>query len=227
MHLFRRRSREDPETQYAAARAAMVQDQIVARGVRDPRVIEAMRAAPRHRFVPESAQREAYADHPLPIGQNQTISQPYMVAMMTELLDPRPEDRVLEIGTGSGYQTAVLACLAREVVSIERFPDLAETAARRLSELGYANARVITGDGTLGHPEGGPFDAILVTAGSPQTPPALEAQLAVGGRLVCPVGPRDMQRIQCVTRSAEGFVRQESIRCMFVPLIGAAGWTAP
>ncbi|HNT89873.1 MAG TPA: protein-L-isoaspartate(D-aspartate) O-methyltransferase [Candidatus Hydrogenedentes bacterium] len=202
----------------------MVETDIAKRGVHSPRVLEVMRETPRHLFVSPDQERHAYEDHPLQIGHGQTISQPYMVAVMTELLDLRPEDCVLEIGTGSGYQTAILASLAREVVSIERQPELAEDAADRLHGLGYTNVLVHCGDGTLGWPEGAPYDAILVTAGSPGVPHALKEQLAMGGRLVCPAGSRDVQQLVKIVRTETGFVETTGISCIFVPLIGQQGW---
>lgn len=165
----------------------MVEDQIRGRGVTDERVLAAMETVPRHQFVPVSQQGSAYVDGPLPIGQGQTISQPYMVARMTELLRLQPTDRVLEVGTGSGYQAAVLAELAAEVWTIERHDDLAKRAAALLERLGYANVHVVTGDGTLGIPEHAPYDGIIVTAGAPAVPEALRQQMAVGGQMVIPV----------------------------------------
>ena len=211
----------DPHTK---ARARMVRTQIEGRGVRDPRVLDAMRTVPRHVFVPPDKQSCAYDDRPLEVGFGQTISQPYMVAAMTELLELTPKDRVLEIGTGSGYQCAILASLAREVVSVERVERLAETARARLDELEYANVTVVVADGTLGCPEMAPFDAILVTAGAPYVPHALEQQLAGGGRLLCPAGDRSMQRLVKVVRHGDKLVTSEHTRCVFVPLIGENGW---
>lgn len=202
----------------------MVNDQIRARGVSDKRVLEAMRTVPRHSFVPENLRRHAYEDHPVHIGCEQTISQPYMVGLMTELLELRPTDRVLEIGTGSGYQAAILSMLSAEVITIDRLPDLAQSARERLQELGYANITVVCGDGTLGYPESAPYDAIVVTAAGPEVPPPLVDQLAVGGRLVCPAGGRDLQSLLKIVRTASGIRREESIRCIFVPLLGAHGW---
>ena len=207
-----------------AERNAMVDRQIVARGVNDARVLAAMRAIPRHCFVPSKLHHHAYEDRPLRIGCGQTVSQPYMVAIMTELLDLAPEDRVLEIGTGSGYQTAILAALAKEVISIERHGALAESAADRLAELGCANVTVLCADGTLGYPDRAPYDAALVTAGSPDIPKPLKEQLAGGGVLVCPAGNRDVQTLIKITRHETGYHRSESIRCMFVPLVGQYGW---
>ncbi|MBN2307847.1 MAG: protein-L-isoaspartate(D-aspartate) O-methyltransferase [Candidatus Hydrogenedentes bacterium] len=204
----------------------MVDRQIAARGVRDPRVLDAMRATPRHRFVPERAREFAYDDRPLEIGHSQTISQPYIVAFMTELLEPGPDDHVLEIGTGSGYQTAVLAHLVKRVTTIERVAPLAEAARNRLADLGYCNVAVHAGDGTRGRPEDAPYDGILVTAAGPRVPDSLRAQLADGGRLVCPVGPRETQRLVKVTRHGDRFDELASIGCVFVPLLGEEGWHA-
>jgi len=212
------------ENAFALERNRMVDDQIAARGVKDPRVLEALREVPRHFFIPPEFQKHAYEDHPIEIGCGQTISQPYMVAIMTELLDLEASDRVLEIGTGSGYQTAILAALAGEVVSVERHADLAEWARLRIAECGLRNVKVIVGDGTQGYPERAPYDAILVTAGGPHVPDSLKDQLAIGGRLVCPAGPRECQRLIKLTRSSAGFDEETSIGCVFVPLIGEEGW---
>lgn len=205
-------------------RDAMVDQQIAARGVRDARVLTAMRTVPRHEFIPPEVQAQAYEDHPVSIACGQTISQPYIVAVMTELLALRPQDRVLEIGTGSGYQTAVLAELVREVVSVERHQALAESASACLKRLNFTNVTVVRGDGTQGHADRAPYDAILVTAGSPQTPPALLGQLAEGGRLLCPVGDRHTQRLLKIVRSENRYLRTESLACVFVPLIGETAW---
>lgn len=202
----------------------MLAHQIAARGVRNPHVLAAMASVPRHRFVPESLTDSAYEDHPLPIGGGQTISQPYIVALMTELLELGPEDRVLEVGTGSGYQAAILSHLAGEVYSVERQPDLAEKARAVLRELGLHNVHVLVGDGTLGLPAHAPYDAIIVTAGGPRLPPALLEQLALGGRLLCPVGDRHVQRLLKLVRTEEGYTELPSIDCVFVPLVGEAGW---
>jgi len=212
---------------YTRERNRMVDAQIATRGVMDQRVLAAMRKVPRHVFVPPELVSYAYEDHPVQIGHGQTISQPYMVGLMTELLQLRPGDRVLEVGTGSAYQAAILAELAAEVVSVERNADLAERARQRLAQLGYPHVTVLTGDGTLGHPERAPYDAILVTAGGPTAPPSLKNQLAVGGRLVCPVGPRDVQTLVTVVRTEEGFEEHGGISCVFVPLVGAEGWGEP
>ena len=181
----------DPEEEFRKLREAMVRDQIAARGVKDERVLQVMRALPRHLFVSPRWQDQAYTDKPIPIGEGQTISQPYIVGLMTELLRPQPGDVVLEVGTGSGYQAAVLSRLARQVYTIEIIPRLAAEAARRLERLGYSNVQVKTGDGYLGWPEQAPFDGIIVTAAPPEIPPALLTQLKRGGRMVVPVGKSD------------------------------------
>jgi protein-L-isoaspartate(D-aspartate) O-methyltransferase len=217
-------SRPLAQADYAALRAEMVERQIHARGVTDARVLDAMGAVPRHRFVPEDYEAAAYDDRPLPIGEGQTISQPYMVAAMTAALDPPPGARVLEIGTGSGYQAAVLAHLAREVITIERHARLAARAQDVLRSLGLSNVRVIVGDGTLGYPEAQPYDGIMVTAAAPRVPETLRAQLATGGRLVIPVGSTGFQELIVETRQARGFDRDVREGCVFVPLIGAHGY---
>jgi protein-L-isoaspartate(D-aspartate) O-methyltransferase len=209
---------------YEEARARMVAEQLAARGIHDARLLDAMRRVPRHLFVPRDQQPLAYTDHALPIAANQTISQPFMVATMTEALGVGPEALVLEVGTGSGYQAAVLSLLAREVVSIERRPELAAAAAAMLGSLGYHNVKVVVGDGTLGAPEMAPFDGILVTAGAPRVPAALPEQLRERGRLVIPVGPPGYQEIVVVTRNGEQFEERRREACVFVPLIGAGGW---
>jgi protein-L-isoaspartate(D-aspartate) O-methyltransferase len=202
----------------------MVRDQIERRGVRDERVLEAMRAVPRHLFLPAGDRSSAYDDTPLPIGSHQTISQPYIVAYMTETLRLRGTESVLEIGTGSGYQTAVLACLARTVTSIERIPELAERARENLRTLAVDNAEIAVGDGTAGCPERAPFDAVLITAGTPAVPQPLLDQLAPGGRLLAPVGGRSVQELELWTRSPDGLHSSRLIAVVFVPLIGAFGW---
>ena len=208
------------------ARAWMVRTQLIPRGIRDRRVLEAMGQVPRHRFVDALYQDRAYDDCALPIGHGQTISQPYMVALMTECLGLTGSERVLEVGTGSGYQAAVLARLAHRVFSMDRIPELVDRARRTLEELGIPNVTLRTGDGTLGWPEEAPFDAIIVTAGAPQVPQALVEQLAEGGRLVIPVGDRFAQTLEVVTRTARGMERRGVIGCVFVPLIGTNGWKA-
>lgn len=216
--------RQSDSGKFSAERNLMVERQIVARGIKSPLVIEALRRVPRHRFVPQDVRAQAYEDHPIPIGCGQTISQPYMVALMTEMLKLTGTERVLEIGTGSGYQSAVLAELASCVISVERKDALAERARAVLGELGCGNVEVFVDDGTVGCPERGPFDAILVTAGSPSVPAPLREQLAMGGRLVCPVGARDIQTLTKIERVPQGYKQTEGISCVFVPLIGAAGW---
>jgi protein-L-isoaspartate(D-aspartate) O-methyltransferase len=207
-----------------ARRDRMVETQIAARGVRDPRVLQALRDVPRHVFVPEGLQADAYEDRPLPIGEGQTISQPFIVALMTAGLAVRETDRVLEIGTGSGYQTAVLAVLAREVISIERHPSLAAGASAIFEALGLANIRVVVADGTEGFLPGSPYQRILVTAGAPAVPDTLKAQLADGGRLVIPVGPPGHQCLTTIDRRGDQYVQTEGEGCVFVPLVGRHGW---
>ena len=211
---------------FTVRRAEMVEHDIAARGVRDARVLAAMRAVPREDFVPTSRRDEACADHPLPIGAGQTISQPYIVALMSEALQLHGPERVLEIGTGSGYAAAVLGRLAAEVHTVECIPELAERARRQLAALGVANVQVHVGDGTLGWPAAAPYDAIVVTAAGPQVPPALKAQLAPGGRLVMPVGlQHGWQDLVRVTRgAADEFSTETLCTVAFVPLVGAQGW---
>jgi protein-L-isoaspartate(D-aspartate) O-methyltransferase len=212
---------------FAEQRERMV-EQIAARGVRDPAVLAAMRAVPRERFVPAHLAHRAYDDGPLPIGEGQTISQPYVVAAMTEALRPQPRDRVLEVGTGSGYAAAVLASIVAEVYTIERVASLAESARRRLADLGYTTVHVRLGDGSLGWAEHAPYGAIVVTAGGPDVPRSLLRQLALDGRLVMPVGPDpSAQRLVRVVRTAEdAYEREDFEDVAFVPLIGAEGWPA-
>jgi protein-L-isoaspartate(D-aspartate) O-methyltransferase len=203
----------------------MVQEQIIARGISSPRVIETLLKIPRHLFVQEAMADQAYSDGALPIGEKQTISQPYMVALMSELLELKPQDHVLEIGTGSGYQTAVLASLCRRVWTIERIRPLAMQARKVLDALHLLNVNIKVGDGTLGWPEEAPFDAILVTAGAPAVPEALAQQLAPGGRLVIPVGDAANQTILRIRKQADGSLTSETgVGCRFVPLIGQQGW---
>jgi protein-L-isoaspartate(D-aspartate) O-methyltransferase len=204
----------------AERRARMVETQIVARGVRDPRVLAAMREVPRHLFVPPSESSDAYKDIPLPIGGNQTISQPYIVALMTELADISPEEKVLEIGTGSGYQSAVLARLAREVYSIEIVPELARESAERLKKMGYNGITVREGDGYRGWPEHAPFDAIIVTAAPDRIPQPLLDQLAPGGRMVIPVGSF-FQELKVLSKDKSGNITEKDIiPVRFVPMTG-------
>jgi protein-L-isoaspartate(D-aspartate) O-methyltransferase len=205
-------------------RLRMVDYQIAARDVNDERVLSAMREIPRHLFVPEPYRSAAYQDSPLPIGQGQTISQPYIVAKMTELLAVSPEDTVLEIGTGSGYQAAILGKLAREVITLERIPEVAEMAMKNLESLGISNVRVVVTDGTEGYPEKAPYNAILVTASTPEVPRPLMDQLADGGRLVAPVGSRDLQELVRLVRKGGDFIRESYGGVVFVPLLGKYGW---
>jgi protein-L-isoaspartate(D-aspartate) O-methyltransferase len=208
---------------YRARRLQMVEEQIRRRDVVDPRVLDAMRTVPRERFVPDAQASRAYEDSPLPIGFGQTISQPYIVAYMTEALDVRPEHRVLEIGTGSGYQAAVLSPLAREVFTIEIVPELAARAGDLLRELGYRNVQVRQGDGYAGWPEQAPFDRIMVTAAPDQIPQPLIDQLAPGGRLVIPVGPQgNTQWMTVVDRTPAGVVERRTIPVQFVPFTRGA-----
>ncbi len=202
-----------------AARQLMVESQLRTRGISDARVLDAMLHVPRDQFVPAAYRAQAYEDHPLPIGDSQTISQPYIVAVMLESLQLQPSDRVLEVGTGSGYATALLAELAAEVFSIERHPALAENAREVFTRLGYKNVQVFTGDGSLGLPASGPFDAILVSAAAAGLPPALIAQLNESGRMIIPVGTGDSQQLQFV-RMVNGspmITARELVR--FVPLV--------
>jgi protein-L-isoaspartate(D-aspartate) O-methyltransferase len=217
-----------PKADLARARADMVEHQIARRGVRDKRVLKAMARIPREAFVLPGWEDEAYEDQPLPIAERQTISQPYIVAYMIEAAGLRPGDRALEIGTGSGYAAAVMAAIAAWVYTIDRHLGLAETARRRLQELGFDNIEVRVGDGTLGWPEAQPFDAIIVTAGGPKVPGDLREQLAIGGRLVIPVGESlHRQRLVRVVREGPAEYREEDLADVaFVPLIGEAGWNA-
>ncbi|HMK43395.1 MAG TPA: protein-L-isoaspartate(D-aspartate) O-methyltransferase [Dissulfurispiraceae bacterium] len=207
-------------------RHLMVTEQLIPRGIRDERVLNAMRAVPRHLFMPASSRSSAYDDMALPIGEGQTISQPYMVAAMTELLMLAGNERVLEIGTGSGYQAAVLSMLSREVMTVERIPELAERAGRVLADLGYANVTVLTADGTLGAPSLAPFDRILVTAAAPDVPQPLIDQLAEKGILVAPVGSRISQQLVQIIRRGNDLHKNYKTHCIFVPLIGRHGWSS-
>lgn len=209
---------------YQREREEMVECQIRARGVRDEGVLAAMRKIPRHLFVPKGCERAAYEDRPLPIGEGQTISQPYIVAVMTEQLDLAPQDRVLEVGTGSGYQAALLAELAGTVISIERLRGVAERARENLARAGVTGVRVVVGDGTKGYPPEAPYNAIIVTAASPAVPEPLIDQLAEGGRLIAPIGPRDCQDLIKLVRRG-GVVETIPLGGVcFVPLIGQFGW---
>lgn len=211
---------------FGQARDAMLQEQLRARGIDATAVLDAIRAVPRHEFVPDDLRADAYEDTPLPIGRDQTISQPFMVAYMTQILDLSPTDTVLEIGTGSGYQTAILSRLARHVYSLERFRDLARQASERLARLGYDNVDIHVGDGSQGLADMAPFDAILVTAAAPTIPGPLEGQLSRnGGRLVVPVGEKN-QVLKVVIRRGDHFNRRRVMGVKFVPLIGRYGFKA-
>jgi protein-L-isoaspartate(D-aspartate) O-methyltransferase len=218
------RSAVEPALSFARARAEMVERQLRRRGIRDDRVLEAMARVPRELFLPHEVSDYAYADGALPIGHGQTMSQPFVVAMICELLDLTGDERVLDVGTGSGYQAAVLAELARDVVTVERVPELAERARASLQEAGYTGVAVLVGDGSLGAPEHAPFDAIAVAAAAPKVPEALFAQLVEGGRLVLPRGPRWGQELVQVVSTAEGPAERTSIPCRFVPLVGDEGF---
>ena len=202
----------------------MVEEQIVSRGIKDAKLIAAMKKIPRHLFVEEALQNQAYNDHPLPIGEKQTISQPYMVALMTEALLLTGKEKVLEIGTGSGYQTAIVAELSEKVFSVERIRLLAIRARKLLYELGYFNVEIKIFDGTFGWMQESPFDAIVVTAGSPDIPQPLIDQLAMGGKLVIPVGDAFVQDLFRVTKTEEGVRKEDLGGCRFVKLIGKYGW---
>jgi protein-L-isoaspartate(D-aspartate) O-methyltransferase len=209
---------------YEKERSRMVDEQIVGRGVKDERVLAVMRKIPRHEFLPEGIRGMAYNDSALPIGEGQTMSQPYMVALMTEFLGLKGTERVLEIGTGSGYQAAVLAELCQKVYSVERIKTVADKARATLDRLGYKSVAIKVFDGTYGWKEMAPFDAIIVTAGSPDIPVPLVEQLKEGGRMVIPVGDRYGQQLVTVVKTSEGVVTERSIPCVFVPLIGNHGW---
>ncbi len=213
-----------PDNEFARARERMVREQLLARDITDRRVLEAMGSVPRHIFVPDDLQHLAYRDAPLPIGQRQTISQPYIVALMTQLLALRGDETVLEIGTGSGYQAAVLARLARRLYTMERIPELAAAAAERLDQLGIDNVEVLARDGSAGLPEHAPYDGVIVTAGAPRVPEPLKEQLADGGRLVLPVGSQEGQLLELWKRKGEVFDRDIVAPVAFVPLLGDEGW---
>lgn len=209
---------------FGRARLQMVEEQIHARGIQDQRVLSVMAKAPRHLFLDEPLWDQAYEDHALPIGERQTISQPYMVALMTEALGLTGTEKVLEIGTGSGYQTAILAELASFIYSVERVETLAQKAMRILESLRYHNVVIGVFDGSVGWPEVAPFDAICVAAASPEVPHLLVEQLAMGGRLVIPIGDRESQTLLRVARQGERIITRSLTSCVFVPLIGACGW---
>ena len=209
---------------YPIRRQRMVEEQLMRRGIRDPRVLDAFRKIHRHRFVEEALQEKAYGDFALPIGHRQTISQPYICALMTQVLQIRPGDRVLEIGTGSGFQSAILSCLAAQVYSMERIPVLAQRAQATLKSMGILNVHIKVFDGTYGWSDRGPFQAILVAAGTPEMPQPLISQLDDGGRLVIPVGDEESQALRLVVREAAGIRSEDHGLCIFVKLIGRFGW---
>lgn len=209
---------------FAEQRARMVNAQLRERGIQDERVLAAMGKVPREAFIAPEYARDAYNDGPLPIGAGQTVSQPYMVAAMVEALKVQPSDRVLEVGTGTGYEAAVLGELASEVWSIERHAELADKAMRVLAELSYPNVHVVCGDGSQGLPERAPFDKIVVAAGAPAAPPSLIAQLADGGILAVPVGNRVEQQLMIVRKDRGVITTERHVLCCFVPLLGAEGW---
>jgi protein-L-isoaspartate(D-aspartate) O-methyltransferase len=212
------------DDEFRIARKRMVDEQIAARGVLNPHLLAVMGSVPRHMFVPLDDLAWAYADGPMPIGYGQTISQPYIVALMTELLQVEPAGRILEVGTGSGYQAAVLGQVAAEVHTVEVIPELAAQASRILADLGYANVHVHVGDGSLGWPEAAPYDGILVAAAAPSAPQPLLDQLAEGGRLVIPVGGRGFQHLEVWVRAGQEFKRRVDLAVAFVPLRGEHGW---
>jgi protein-L-isoaspartate(D-aspartate) O-methyltransferase len=218
------RSVSDDPVEFLSARLAMVESQLRRRGIIDKRVLDAMAAVPRHEFVPSELRGRSYEDAPLPIGEGQTISQPYIVAAMTAALRLSSPEKVLEIGTGCGYQAAILSLLAKEVFTVECRASLATSAARRLAQLGYTNVHVHCGDGTLGLPDLAPFDAILVAAAAPSVPPPFQAQLSEEGRLILPVGDTDIQELQFIERRGGAFHVQRLEGCRFVPLVGYHGW---
>ncbi len=212
-------------TDFAKLRNSMVDEQLIPRGIRDERVLSAMRRVPRHIFAGKGLEWRAYGDNALPIGEGQTISQPYMVAVMTEALELKGDEKVLEIGTGSGYQAAVLAELAGSVYTMERIASLAARAESLICDLGYSNVFFRASNGTLGWKDESPFDGIIVTAGAPDIPETLVEQLSDGGRLVIPVGDRYSQMLTKVVRTAQGIITMRLLPCVFVPLIGDYGWS--
>jgi protein-L-isoaspartate(D-aspartate) O-methyltransferase len=224
---MQRRLHMPEKKECAAQREEMLEKQLRRRGIHDAAVLAAMAEVPRHEFVSEDVRAHAYDDLPLPIGGGQTISQPYIVAAMTAALHLQPGDRVLEIGTGCGYHAAVLSRLAKEVFTIERRPELASRASATLARLGYSNAHVHCGDGTLGLPELAPFDAILVAAAAPAVPKPLLAQLAEGGRIILPVGGAEHQELQLIEKRGDTFPTKMLEGCRFVPLLGYHGWQEP
>ena len=213
------------EPRFELMRERMVKEQLLPRGIRNPEVLRAMQAVKRHLFVPEGRRRSAYGDHPLPIGEGQTISQPYMVALMTQLLSVEKDSRVLEVGTGSGYQTAVLAEIAKSVWSIEIIASLGKSAETRLAKLGYKNVHVRIGDGYAGWPENGPFDGIIVTCACPEAPKPLVEQLAEGGKMIIPIGKTLTYQTLTLFEKKKGKLERKDIAgCVFVPLLGEHGY---
>lgn len=212
---------------FHTARERMVERQLASRGISSARVLEAFRSVPRHEFVPQHKQEFAYSDGPLPIGKGQTISQPYIVAYMTEALELEGDERVLEIGTGSGYQAAILGELAEEVYTVERHEELAQVASRRLRDMGYDNIHVVTGDGTNGLPDQAPFQAVIVTAAAPEVPQPLLDQLDDGGRMIMPVGGRGGQVLKLYRRQGDEIKTETLSPVAFVPLIGDHGYSEP
>jgi len=225
--LERHAAEAAPTGEFAALRGEMVEQQIRRRGIHSLRVLQAMRAVPRHEFVPLAVRAEAYEDRPLPIGEGQTISQPYMVASMAAALDLEGSEHLLEVGTGCGYQAAVLGCLAAEVFTVELRPSLAVAARERLERLGFSNVHVHCGDGTLGLPECAPFEAILVTAAAPHVPAPLLDQLVEGGRLAIPVGSEEHQELRVIRKAGGQLTSSVVEECRFVPLVGRHGWPEP
>ena len=210
---------------FSKQRSEMVTKQLKRRGIRDERILDAFLNTPRHKFVPPNYQYLAYHDRPLPIGAGQTISQPYMVALMTQCLHPQPTDTVLEIGTGSGYQAAILSHLVKTVFTIEIHQSLIQNAAKAINDLGYQNVHILQGDGSQGLPDEAPFNAILITAAAPDIPPPLISQLALGGRVIAPVGGQHHQTLVCWTKNSENRIeKDELIPVVFVPLRGKHGW---
>ena len=222
--MLRRGKARSVSTDYEKEREHMVKSQLARRGIKDQRVLEAMRRVPRHLFIPESTRNLAYCDGPLPIGHGQTISQPYIVALMTEILEIEGKERVLEVGTGSGYQAAILSRLVRQVYSVERHAALAQQAEKLFAQLGYDNIVVRVGNGTLGWPEHSPYEAIIITAAAPDVPRPLTDQLADGGRLVAPVGSQWSQVLVKVRRQDDLLIRERRTAVAFVPLVGKYGW---
>ncbi len=213
-----------PEDSRKEERLRMVRDQVEARGVEDKRVLDAMREIPRHLFIPDEFGAAAYHDRPLPIGSGQTISQPYIVGLMTSLLELKQNDKVLEIGAGSGYQAALLSKLVLNVITVERLPEIALKAKDVIQRLGIFNVNVVMGDGTLGYTPDAPYDGIIITAASPDIPPPLIDQLAENGRLVAPVGSRDLQQLVRIRKQGDQISRETFGGVVFVPLLGRHGW---